>query len=135
MFINKWNAQHQLPSKLLFTIVILSLPAFLIRVVCEHEVRLRLHQVPQRPDTAPAHGVEDSETAVGFAVEGCGEHAEVAAGGALLAEEGLAGVEFETSFGAVFGFAEGVGWKGVRVEVGWFGVRVFVREERERGRG
>lgn len=68
-------------------------------------------------------------------MEGCGENAEVAASGAFLAEEGLADVEFDTSFGAIFGFADGAGCRGMRVEVGWFGFRVFERKEREWGRG
>lgn len=50
--------------------------------------------------------------AFGFLVERGGEHSEVSAGGALVAEEGLAGLEFKTPFGPVLGFAILV-WKWV----------------------
>lgn len=46
---------------------------------------------------------------MGFLVEGGGKHAEVAAGGALVAEEGVAGVEGDSPFGLGLGFAA-IGW-------------------------
>lgn len=46
---------------------------------------------------------------MGFLVEGGGKHAEVAAGGALVAEEGIAGVEGDAPFGLGLGFAA-IGW-------------------------
>lgn len=42
---------------------------------------------------------------MGLLVKGGGEHAEVAAGGALVAEEGVAGVEVDSPFGLGLGFA------------------------------
>ena len=37
------------------------------------------------------------------------EHAEISASGALVPEKGLAGLEFQTPFSVVVGFAVGVG--------------------------
>lgn len=77
-----------------------------IRVVCEHEIGLRLRQVPQRPNPAPAHRVENPEAALGSLAQGRREHAEVAAGGALVAEEGVADVELQAALGLELGFAD-----------------------------
>ncbi|CAK9161599.1 unnamed protein product [Ilex paraguariensis] len=43
----------------------------------------------------------------GFLVQGCGEHAEIAACGAFMAKEGVFGVEFKTPFSLDFGLAPG----------------------------
>ena len=61
--------------------------AFIVWVIRHHKIRLCLDQVPQGPNPPAAQRVEDSEMAGGFPLEGDGEDAEVAAGGALAVEE------------------------------------------------
>lgn len=80
-------------------------PDTVIGVVCEHEIGLRLHQVPQGPNSASAHRVQDPEAALGPLAEGRREHAEVSPGGALVAEEGVADVELQAALRLELGFA------------------------------
>ena len=61
-------------------------------------------QISERPDSATAKSVENTEFGFGFLVERGGENAEVSACGALVSEEGIAGLEFMTPFGLVLGF-------------------------------
>lgn len=64
-------------------------------------------------------------------MESSGEHAEVAARGALVAEEGFSGVEFESPLGMNLRF------HGDGIESAWirgFGSRVLRFGEREGGR-
>nr|POE85825.1 hypothetical protein CFP56_07162 [Quercus suber] len=79
-------------------------PILFVRVVCEHEIGLGFDQVPERPDPATAESVENTEFGFGFLVERGGENAEVSACGALVPEEGVAGLKFMTPFGLVLGF-------------------------------
>lgn len=65
-------------------------------VVGPDEVGLALGEVAEGAHAAAAHGVEDAEaTARGAAPESSGEDAEIAADGALAAEEGVAGLELD----------------------------------------
>ena len=61
-------------------------------------------QISERPDSATAESVENTEFGFRFLVERGGENAEVLACGALVSEEGIAGLEFMTPFGLVLGF-------------------------------
>lgn len=79
-------------------------PILFVRVVCENEIGLGFDQVPERPDAATAESVENTEFGFGFLVQRGGENAEVSACGALVPEEGIAGLEFMTPFGLVLGF-------------------------------
>nr|GEY26152.1 2,1-fructan:2,1-fructan 1-fructosyltransferase precursor [Tanacetum cinerariifolium] len=71
-----------------------------------------------RPYSAPAHCVKDTEGAGGLFVECGGEDGEVAARGAFAAKESIARVEFEGALGLDGG--DGGNW----AEIGWLVVRV-----------
>lgn len=72
-----------------------------VRVVRQHEIGPGLDKVPEGPDPAAAHGVEDAELVAGPPLQGGGEDAEVAADGALAAVEGAAGLELVAALGGV----------------------------------
>lgn len=73
-------------------------PSVVVGIVGPDEVGAGLGEVAEGTDAAAAHGVEEAKAAAGgAAVEGGGQHAEVPAGGALRAEEGVAGVELDAS--------------------------------------
>lgn len=74
-------------------------PVVLAGVVSEDEISLRFNEIAEGADPAAAESVENSQAAVGFLVEGGGEDAEVAAGGALMPEKGASGVELDSPFG------------------------------------
>lgn len=84
-------------------------PVLIVCVICPDEIGFGPNEVPERPDPATAQCIENPQLAFGLLVKRGGEHAEVSASGTLVAEEGFAGLEFETPLGRKLGVENRVG--------------------------
>lgn len=80
------------------------IPVIHIPIIRQNKIGVGLHEVPKRPNPAAAQCIKNTQFSFRFLVERRGEHAEVSASGAFMAEKGLAGVEFKTPFGTVLRF-------------------------------
>lgn len=85
-------------------------PVLVVCVICPDEISVSSNKVPKGSDPATAQRIKNPQFTFGFLVKRSGEHAKVSTRSALLAEEGVAGLELETPFGPRLGFANVIGW-------------------------